>query len=86
MSTARPTRSSACNPGLADPVHVAPSAWPGEALLIAGAKEIARIAGESIAEAVDRAVTESLERLLTRGNRKTLARRLFIGEQYSRCP
>ena len=51
------------------------------------AKELARITGETIAEAVDRAVTERLERLRRRRNRKALAARLLkIGEQCSRLP
>jgi antitoxin VapB len=51
------------------------------------AKELARIAGETIAEAVDRAVTERLERLRRRRNRKALAERLLkIGDQCSRLP
>jgi antitoxin VapB len=51
------------------------------------AKELARMAGESIAEAVDRAVTERLERFRRRRNRKRLAERLLkIGEQCSRLP
>jgi antitoxin VapB len=51
------------------------------------AKELARIAGETIAEAVDRAVTERLERLRRRRNRQALAERLLkIGDQCSRLP
>ena len=51
------------------------------------AKELARIAGETIAEAVDRAVAERLERLRRRRNRKALAERLLkIGQQCSRLP
>ncbi len=51
------------------------------------AKELARIAGETIAEAVDRAVTERLDRLRKRRNRKALAERLLkIGDQCSRLP
>jgi antitoxin VapB len=51
------------------------------------AKELARMAGETIAEAVDRAVTERLERLRKRRNRKALAQRLLkIGDQCSRLP
>jgi antitoxin VapB len=51
------------------------------------AKELARIAGETIAEAVDRAVTERLERLRRRRNRTALAERLLkIGDQCSRLP
>lgn len=49
------------------------------------AKELARMAGETIAEAVDRAVTERLERLRRRRNRKALAARLLkLGDQCSR--
>ncbi len=51
------------------------------------AKELARIAGETIAEAVDRAVSERLDRLRKRRNRKALAERLLkIGDQCSRLP
>ena len=51
------------------------------------AKDLARIAGETIAEAVDRAVTERLERLRKRRNRKGLAERLLkLGDQCSRLP
>ena len=51
------------------------------------AKELARLADETIAEAVDRAVTERLERLRRRRNRKALAERLLkIGDQCSRLP
>ena len=50
-----------------------------------GAKELARMTGESIAEAVDRAVTERLERLRRQRNRKALAAKLLrLGEQCSR--
>ncbi len=51
------------------------------------AKELARIAGETITEAVDRAVAERLERLRKRRNRQALAERLLkIGDQCSRLP
>jgi antitoxin VapB len=51
------------------------------------AKELARMAGESLADAVDRAVTERLERLRRRRNRKALAERLMkIGGACSRLP
>ena len=51
------------------------------------AKELARITGESIAEAVDRAVTERLERLRRQRNRKELAAKLLkLGERCSRLP
>ncbi len=51
------------------------------------AKELARIAGETIAEAVDRAVTERLERLRRRRSRRTVVERLLkIGEECSRLP
>ena len=51
------------------------------------AKELARITGETIAEAVDRAVSERLERLRKRRNRKALAERLLkLGDQCSRLP
>ncbi len=50
-------------------------------------KELARITGETIAEAVDRAVTERLARLRRRRNRKALADRLLkLGDQCSRLP
>ena len=51
------------------------------------AKELARMTGESIAEAVDRAVTERLERLRRQRNRKALAAKLVkLGEQCGRLP
>ena len=51
------------------------------------AKELARMTGESIAEAVDRAVTERLERLRRQRNRKALTAKLLkLGEQCSRLP
>jgi antitoxin VapB len=51
------------------------------------AKELARITGESIAEAVDPAVTERLERLRRQRNRKELAAKLLkLGERCSRLP
>jgi len=51
------------------------------------AKELARLTGETIAEAVDRAVTERLDRLRRRRNRKALAERLLkLGDQCSRLP
>ncbi len=51
------------------------------------AKELARMTGESIAEAVDRAVTERLERLRRQRNRKALAAKLLkLGERCSRLP
>ena len=51
------------------------------------AKELARITGESIAEAVDRAVTQRLERLRRQRNRKELAAKLLkSGERCSRLP
>jgi antitoxin VapB len=51
------------------------------------AKELARMTGESIAEAVDRAVTERLERLRRQRNRKALGAKLLkLGEQCSRLP
>ena len=51
------------------------------------AKELARMTGESIAEAVDRAVTERLERLRRQRNRKELAAKLLkLGERCSRLP
>lgn len=51
------------------------------------AKELARLTGETIAEAVDRAVNERLERLRRRRNRKALAERLLkLGDRCSRLP
>lgn len=51
------------------------------------AKELARLSGETLAEAVDRAVSERLEKLRRRRNRKALAARLLkIGDQCSRLP
>ena len=51
------------------------------------AKELARLAGETIAEAVDRAVSERLERLRRRRNQKALAERLLkIGDECSQLP
>jgi antitoxin VapB len=51
------------------------------------AKELARMAGETIAEAVDRAVSERLERLRKRRSREAVAERLLhIGEQCRRLP
>lgn len=51
------------------------------------AKELARITGETIAEAVDRAVSERLERLRRQRNRKALAAKLLkLGDQCSRLP
>jgi antitoxin VapB len=51
------------------------------------AKELARITGETLAEAVDRAVSERLDRLRRQRNRKALAAKLVkLGEQCSRLP
>ena len=51
------------------------------------AKQLARITGETIAEAVDNAVTERLERLRRQRNRKALAAKLLkLGERCSRLP
>ena len=51
------------------------------------AKELARITGESIAEAVDRAVTQRLERLRRQRNRNELAAKLLkLGQWCSRLP
>jgi len=41
------------------------------------AKELARLAGETMTEAVDRAVTERLERIRRRRNRKALLKKLL---------
>jgi antitoxin VapB len=51
------------------------------------AKELARITGETIAEAVDRAVSERLQRLRRQRNRKALAATLLkLGDECSRLP
>ena len=51
------------------------------------AKELARIAGESMTEAVDRAIAERLERLRKRRNKAALVAQLLeIGEQCSKLP
>jgi antitoxin VapB len=51
------------------------------------AKELARIAGETMTEAVDRAITERLERLRKGRNRAALVARLNeIGEHCSKLP
>lgn len=51
------------------------------------AKQLARITGETIAEAVDRAVSERLERLHRRRNCKALADKLLkLGGRCSRLP
>ena len=51
------------------------------------AKQLARITGETIAEAVDRAVSERLERLRRQRNRKAVAAKLLkLGDQCSRLP
>jgi antitoxin VapB len=51
------------------------------------AKELARMAGETIAQAVDRSVTERLERLRRRRNPKALTQKLLkIGAQCRQLP
>lgn len=51
------------------------------------AKELARIAGESMTEAVDRAIAERLERLRKRRNKAALVAQLLeIGEHCSKLP
>jgi antitoxin VapB len=51
------------------------------------AKELARITGETIAEAVDRAVSERLDRLRRQRNRRALAAKLLkLGDECSRLP
>jgi antitoxin VapB len=51
------------------------------------AKELARLAGETMTEAVDRAVSERLERIRRQRNRKALAERLLeIGNVCSALP
>jgi len=51
------------------------------------AKELARLAGETMTEAVDRAVTERLERIRRRRNCKALAKKLLeIGRYCASLP
>ena len=51
------------------------------------AKELARLAGETMTEAVDKAVAERLERLRKKRNTKALAQQLLeIGERCSKLP
>lgn len=51
------------------------------------AKELARLAGETMTEAVDRAISERLERLRRRRNRKALTERLLaIGRHCATLP
>jgi antitoxin VapB len=51
------------------------------------AKELARLAGESMTEAVDRAITERLERIRKKRNRKAVAEKLLaIGRACSALP
>ncbi len=51
------------------------------------AKELARLAGETMTEAVDRAVVERLERLRKSRNREAVAERLLeIGHACRRLP
>lgn len=51
------------------------------------AKELARLAGETMSEAVDRAVVERLERLRRTRNREALAERLLeIGKHCAALP
>ena len=51
------------------------------------AKELARLAGETMTEAVDKAVAERLERLRKKRNTKAVADRLLeIGRQCSQLP
>ena len=50
-------------------------------------KELARLTGETMTDAVDRAVAERLERLRRRRNRNTLARKLLeIGRHCASLP
>lgn len=51
------------------------------------ARELARLAGETMTEAVDRAIAERLERLRKKRNRKAVAERLLeIGQACSALP
>jgi len=51
------------------------------------AKELARLAGETMTEAVDRAIAERLERIRRKRNRKALAEKLLeIGRHCSTLP
>jgi antitoxin VapB len=51
------------------------------------AKELARLAGETMTEAVDRAVAERLERIRRRRNVKALAKKLLeIGRHCASLP
>ena len=51
------------------------------------AKELARLAGETMTEAVDKAVSERLERLRKKRNTKAVAQQLLeIGRRCSRLP
>jgi antitoxin VapB len=51
------------------------------------AKQLARLAGESMTQAVDRAIAERLERLRRRRNRGALVERLLaIGRQCAALP
>ena len=51
------------------------------------AKELARLAGETMTEAVDRAIAERLERIRKKRNRSVLAERLLeIGNACSALP
>lgn len=51
------------------------------------AKELAKMAGETMSEAVDRAVSERLERIRRKRNREVLAERLLeIGKHCAALP
>ena len=51
------------------------------------AKELARLAGESLTEAVDRAIVERMERLRRRRNKAALVERLLeIGHECAALP
>ena len=51
------------------------------------AKELARLAGETIVEAVDRAIAERLERIRRRPNKSALVERLLeIGRECASLP
>ena len=51
------------------------------------AKELARLAGESMTVAVDRAIAERLERICKKRNKASLVKRLLaIGRECARLP
>jgi len=51
------------------------------------AKELARLAGETMTEAVDRAITERLQRIRKKRNKASLVERILeIGHECARLP